>query len=258
VEHIETKSGTATILADKIRSHQNFWAGTPGTGPLIKRSTYGSLGEMHLLLGDGSVATEGLRLEPQQLDGGVLTRAETATGATTMLIAATEPWAADDRADDSEGDAIHVVAPMPKIPWVEAILGCPIVVGVESIWSEPWLDSPTDSDAVRSWREGSWFSKLLETTSALVEAWDEPVQTTQTPMRGPIDLLTALMGDEKTVYALADEPEACRNLLEVCTEAFIEVGRSSISSRGSKAVTFRRLASGRLGRSCVRSATRRL
>jgi hypothetical protein len=42
-------------------------------------------------------------------------------------------------------------------------------------------------------------------------------------MRGPVDMLSALLGNESTVYVLEDHPEECHELLQVCTEAFIEV-----------------------------------
>ncbi|HLA82861.1 MAG TPA: hypothetical protein VJP78_14795, partial [Thermoleophilia bacterium] len=147
---------------------------------------------------------------------------ERPTTVTTMSVASTLGPGAE-RPDGERADTLPTVAPVQRIPWTEAILGCPISIGAESIWSEPWLEHPWELEKLRLWEGSPWLAKLLELTSALVNTWDSPVQVTQTLMRGPIDMLSALLGNERTIFEIHDHPDECRELLELCTEAFIEI-----------------------------------
>ena len=213
----------ATAISDKIGSHRDFWSRRTGTGPFIKRTRYGTLSKMQIHLADGAMAGEGTWLRPEQLDATRLAYLERPTASTTMIIATTQE---DTVAGDEAGDTFAIVAPVQRVPWTEAILGCPIGVGIESMWSEPCLDSPADIGSIRSWRDSPWLAKLLEITGALVDRFAPPVMVTQTLMRGPVDMLAALLGDERTVYALADSPDLCDRLLQVSTEAFIGTGHA--------------------------------
>ncbi len=205
------------VVARKLQSHADFWTGTHGTGPLITRSSYSDLGKMELPLSDGGVAPAGLKLPPDVLDADMLAHSEKPKTVSTLSLTTT-PDAGSERVD-----TFPVVAPVQRIPWTEAILGCQLTIGAESIWPEPWLEHPWDLQRVRLLDGNFWLAKLLELTSALVDTWDYPVLVTQTLMRGPIDMLTALLGSERTVYELQDHPDECRKLLEVCTEAFVEI-----------------------------------
>ena len=201
---------TAPPIAAKLRSHADFWERRPGSGPLVTRRSYAELDRVDLVLRDGSIAPEGLLLHPEMLDAALLAQSKRLASSSMAPIA-------------HAGDSLPVALPLYQIPWMEAILGCPIEVGRESLWSQPRLEYPWDLETVRLREGNAWLAKLLELTQAYVAAWGPEVLVTQTLLRGPIDMLTALLGAERTVYALRDHPEECRALLAVCTEAFIEV-----------------------------------
>ena len=214
---------SATALSAKLNSHRDFWSRRAGTGPLVKRTRYGSLSKMEIHLADGTIAGDGTRLLPEQLDAAQLAYLERPTASTTMVIATTQDDAA---AEADKGDTFAIVAPLQRVPWTEAIIGCPIGIGIESMWSEPCLDSPADLGSIGAWSDSPWLAKLLEITAALVDRFDPPVMVTQSLMRGPVDMLVALLGDERTVYALTDSPDLCHRLLQAATEAFIGIGHA--------------------------------
>ncbi len=167
---------------------------------------------MRLVLRDGRPAPEGMLLSPDDLGGAALASAAPPSPATS-----------------TRDDVFTVVGPAAKVPWMEAILGCTVEVGHESVWSHPWLTHPWDLGAVRLQDGNPWLSKLSEITRAYVDAWQPTVMVVQTLLRGPIDMLTALLGTERTVYAMKDHPEDCRALLDVCTEAFVQVATTHMS-----------------------------
>ncbi len=213
----------ATAVVAKIDSHRDFWSRRAGSGPLINRTRYGTLSKMEIHLADGTIAPEGTWLRPEMLDASRLAYLERPTAATTMIIANTQ---GDTVAAPEAGDTFAIVAPVQRVPWTEAILGCPIGIGIESMWAEPHLDSLSDIDAIRGWRDSPWLAKMLEITAALVDRFPPPVMVTQSLMRGPVDMLAAILGDERTVYALNDSPELCHRLLQVCTDSFIGGGHA--------------------------------
>ena len=212
-------------LARKLRAHAGFWTRSRGTGPLAVRSAYSGLAEIELPLAQGGSAPVGSILTPESLSPDLLAASEKPAAVTSMSVAGI-PASQLKEAVTRLGDAFAVVAPFQRVPWMEAILGCKIRVGAESMWSEPWLDYPWNENEVRLRPGNPWLAKLLDITRALVRKWKPPVMVTQTLMRGPIDMMAAVLGNEQTVYALHDSPEECRRLLEICTDAFIQVAKA--------------------------------
>ncbi len=156
----------ATAVVAKIDSHRDFWSRRAGSGPLINRTRYGTLSKMEIHFADGTIAPEGTWLRPEMLDASRLAYLERPTAAATMIIANTK---GDTVAAPEPGDTFAIVAPVQHVPWTEAILGCPIGIGIESMWAEPRLDSLSNIDAIRGWRDSPWLAKLLEITAALVD-----------------------------------------------------------------------------------------
>jgi len=116
-------------------------------------------------------------------------------------------------------DFFYVGSAYPGLPWMEAIMGCPVYAGQTSAWTTPILSSYAQLDALREPLTSSpWFNKLMEITTALVE-WAEGRFPVNPPLlRGPADTAAALRGAERFVLDFADEPEQVQQLLALCTE----------------------------------------
>lgn len=75
-----------------------------------------------------------------------------------------------------------------------------------------------------------WLGKLLTVTRLLVERAQGRYPVTQPLLRGPIDLLTAVLGDEPSCFLMKDDPEQFRRLLDVCTDNFIAIMKAWMSA----------------------------
>ncbi len=121
-------------------------------------------------------------------------------------------------------DGFWTAEPYTGIPWMEAVLGCPIIAGEESFTSKPIFDDPREAEAaLRFDPENPWLRKYLEFTRALVDLSGGRFPVGQPIMRGPTDMVGALLGQTGMIFALADDPEGTRRLIRRVTEIFLAV-----------------------------------
>jgi hypothetical protein len=123
------------------------------------------------------------------------------------------------------GDFIWSASAFWGIPWVEAMLGCPLYAdfATGSISARPpggfrGADDVPAFDALHPWSE-----KLGELLASLADAsrgqW--PIGTTR--MRGISDLLSALYGSEGAVFAMLDRPREVQGVCRRLTDLWIEL-----------------------------------
>jgi DNA-binding FadR family transcriptional regulator len=125
-------------------------------------------------------------------------------------------------------DGFWTAEPFTGIPWMEAILGCPIRGGRESFTSRPWLKSPAEAlERVHLDPGNPWLAKYLEFTAALVRAGRGRFPVGMPIMRGPTDMIGALLGQQEMVLALMmEDPALMRRLVERVAQAFVAVIRA--------------------------------
>ena len=112
------------------------------------------------------------------------------------------------------------------MPWLEAICGCPIWYVGESGTMYPELPGG-GWDAVRAFRTQAGqplAGKLREFYGVLrdLAAGRYPMGVAM-PMRGPIDILGALVGVERMCLGFAESPQLVREALDSLTDMWIEV-----------------------------------
>jgi DNA-binding FadR family transcriptional regulator len=122
-------------------------------------------------------------------------------------------------------DGFWTAEPFTGIPWMEAILGAPIRAGRESFTSRPWLSSPAEAlEKVSFDPQNPWLAKYLEFTAALVQQSRGRFPVGMPIMRGPSDMLGALLGQQEMVLALMmEDPAVMRRLIERVARAFLSV-----------------------------------
>ena len=210
-----------------LGKHTAFWTRGMRDGPLLNvdrvsdldaQTAFTPLGLFQLPLADGGVAQDGMAITPDMIDP-------------RLLVDLDEFPTRHPRQQSHPAvvDGLFIRrAPVWKMPWVEAILGCPLVFGGEtgSIWSQDYLDSPTQMDRIPSVEENGWLDKLTEYTGALVEHSEGRYQVTQCLMRGTVDLVAALLGYYQTCASISDHPFELHKLAEHCARVFIQVGRA--------------------------------
>lgn len=122
-------------------------------------------------------------------------------------------------------DGFWTGEPFPGIPWMEALLGCPVHAGREGFTARPWLASPEEAlEKVRFDPRSPWVEKFLEFTKALVAQGRGRYPVGMPIMRGPADMLGALLGEQNMVAALTEaDPQVMHRLIERVTRAFLDV-----------------------------------
>ncbi len=128
-------------------------------------------------------------------------------------------------AEELGQDGFWTGEPYTGIPWMEAILGCPIRAGRESFTSRPRFSSPAEAlEEVRFEPQNPWLAKYLEFTAALAGQSRGRFPVAMPIMRGPSDMLGALLGQQEMVLALMEaDPQVMHRLIERVTRTFMAV-----------------------------------
>ncbi|HUX13992.1 MAG TPA: hypothetical protein VMW87_13255 [Spirochaetia bacterium] len=128
-------------------------------------------------------------------------------------------------------DGFWTAEPFTGIPWMEAILGCDII-GAEASFSttHPYNSAAEATDAIEALLAGGddsaeppnrWLDLYLEFTRMLVSISGGRFPVAQPIMRGPTDMVAALLGQQDMVYALIDDPQTMHRLVEAVTSVFL-------------------------------------
>ncbi len=130
-------------------------------------------------------------------------------------------------------DMIGLGEPPLGIPWLEAMCGCRVMVPEgRSLWPEPPVSAhgqaqaaPTITDISVS-PDNPWLGKLLEAMRTVVDYVGGRYGVSIGHMRGPTDILVALLGSEPFSLALYDDPERITRLAKQAAGIWLHVARS--------------------------------
>jgi hypothetical protein len=134
--------------------------------------------------------------------------------------------------DGVEDDMIRGVAPIPPFPWLEAMLGCRVQIGDESVWAEEGGFDYADLPRVDFSDENPWRRKYLEFVATLKGHFGERVPVGQPILRGPSDMIAAMRGSSEMIFDFYDRPDDFRRLAERCTEFAIGLVRAQQAITG--------------------------
>lgn len=124
-----------------------------------------------------------------------------------------------------DGDLFVVNVPTP-LDWVENIIGCSVVVGGESMWTEPSNRPLRELTSLRLTPDNPWLTKLAEFTRNMVETSGGRVPLAHTLMRGPSDMVSVLASHAAFCTAIYDSPDELHQVLDRCTEIWPVVYRA--------------------------------
>jgi hypothetical protein len=131
------------------------------------------------------------------------------------------------------GDQLPHSQPPAKIPWIEAMLGCPITMTEGHIWNGHYAGDPAELVERGVHLDGNpWFELYLEFLRRLQARLGErfPV-TANTLFRGPSDLAAAVMGVQEACVGWLDDPAGMARLMRHCTDTLltvVEAGRKAL------------------------------
>jgi hypothetical protein len=121
-------------------------------------------------------------------------------------------------------DFFYVGSAYWGIPWMEAILGCPVFAGPETAWAQPFLSSPPDVSRLNTDLDRNpWFECLMAFTRELLSLSADRFPVCPPLLRGPGDLASAMLGGMDFVMGFIDHPKAMRILLDHCATMRLEV-----------------------------------
>lgn len=129
-----------------------------------------------------------------------------------------------------DGDYPYIEGACAYVPWMEAIMGCPIRATPSSMWAEHVIDDW----ATWAWErpqlsKNPWALKLLELLDAVIEHSAGRYPVAPTLMRGPFDILSALRGPAVLPLDMYDCPAEVRRAATLCTEVWIEVAQAQLA-----------------------------
>jgi len=130
--------------------------------------------------------------------------------------------------EELDSDFFYPVAPYLFIPWMEAIIGCPIFAGRDSFYAEPFIkDWSLFSGKVDLSNNNKWLCKLIEMTSILAVYLDGRYpMASSTHLRGPADMMAAALGQKEFPLELYDNPDKLKKMCTLFSETFVNVART--------------------------------
>jgi len=167
------------------------------------------MGKLWLPLADGTEAQEDVDLRPEMLDLDRLAGEMQEPGPLRWM-----------------GDMVETRTAYARVPWVEAILGCPIratIIG-GSMRTRSYVRDWREWESQAHWDE-AWYAALIKLTEMLVQRSNGRYAVVHTLMRGPSDLAEAVLGPELMSLSLYDHPQELRRFLDTVTDAFIRILR---------------------------------
>lgn len=123
-------------------------------------------------------------------------------------------------------DLICPVQPLYSVPWMEAMLGCSIRIQAQAVWAETVLegDKPIggfEPEWCLAWEEAAVHA--MRVLSAHFTPLGLPLAGPF--LRGPADVIAALIGANRLCYEVIDRPEQVMRLAHFCAQAWIRASR---------------------------------
>jgi len=210
-------------LAALLARHRAFWQRAPQNSFLRTAAIHAPSLPVALPQRDGSFLSHTDQLTPDMIDP-------------AALITQVEQWdpgrpgaaqALDEQylAYVGLGDSLPFTCPFSKIPWVEAMLGCPIMMTEGQIWNEHYRGDPQEVvDRGLNFEHNAWYQLYLEFLRQMQDKLGPRfVVSPATLIRGVSDLVAAVMGVQEACVGWIDQPAFMARLLRVCTDAVLTV-----------------------------------
>jgi len=125
-----------------------------------------------------------------------------------------------------DDDLIRGFAPVPAIPWMEAILGCSVEISGDSIWAKEKNASLEELKDLSVTDDNKWLTKYLEFLEFLEKLrknMEKEYPVGLPILRGVGDVFGALRGHSQSLIDFLDEPELTKKAVFNITQAILKV-----------------------------------
>lgn len=124
-----------------------------------------------------------------------------------------------------ETDFTQAISVNLGTPWIEAIIGCRLIVQEDSIWAKPFDKEYKVLKKIDYNLENPWLSKLIDLHKFLIDISYDRFPISLPVMHGPLDILSAFQGPEKLCLEIYDRPEDVKLSTENLKNIWIEVAK---------------------------------
>lgn len=104
-------------------------------------------------------------------------------------------------------DSYWTAEPYNGIPWIEAIVGCPIIGSKASFRSIGYIKEINELDRIILCESNPWYQKYFEFIEVLIKESNGRYPIGQPILRGISDIIGAVIGQENLIYAVYDYPD---------------------------------------------------
>ncbi len=132
-------------------------------------------------------------------------------------------------------DGFREPVPLYLMAWVEAILGCPTIGSSNTVWVQHIAGScdqalaslPPLND------ENQWLRELLRVIRLAGVATAGHYPNGVAFLRGPLDVMSGLVGFERICEEMLDNPEGVLELADRLADVTIAIGRAQLAAAGA-------------------------
>jgi hypothetical protein len=206
-----------------IERHHAFWNGEEQGSYLRTTGVFAPSEPIGLPQPDGRVIRHAERVTPDMIDP-------------DCMVDELEHWS-PDKLDATLlaqghylvsmglGDVLPTTRPFSKVPWMEAMLGCPLKITEGQLWNEHYPGDPEEViQRGANLEHNPWFQLYLEFLRRLpARIGDRFAVSANTLLRGTSDLAAAVMGVQEAAMGWIDDPKLMARLMRVCTDALLMV-----------------------------------
>ena len=207
-----------------FQSHRHFWNNSPGTVLRIEQGRGAALYSLRARIYDENIKGE---FTPEMLDIEELVNEIARSYQGRSLL---------------NGDVFQCISFANVVPWMEAIIGCHLysLGRGASMVANPADIEPGDLPQhlralLDNLGENVWFKKLSDGYQALAEALGARFPLAHTLMRGPGDMVGALLGHENFIGRMlkpTDNEDFLNELLDLCAKIYIKTAKMQLEHSG--------------------------
>lgn len=125
--------------------------------------------------------------------------------------------------EKNKHDIFYTATPFPGFPWLEAMMGAKVFATKNSFVSYSKHYKGISELKLDKIVNNTWLEKYLEFCQMLNELTNNKNPVGQPILRGPTDVLGALVGQDKLVFHFIDNPSETTDCLDKIAIIFIEV-----------------------------------
>jgi hypothetical protein len=124
---------------------------------------------------------------------------------------------------ESESDFMQAISVNMGIPWIEAIIGCKLILQKDSIWAKP--PENNELSQIDITENNPWLQRLIELHNGLIKFADGKFPVCLPVMHGTLDVISAFRNPEVLCLDLYDNPDILKNVIRKIDKLWISIAK---------------------------------